>query len=159
MHIAGQPVTSAEPRPVQLPYDGSEVGTIYQASKEQVDAAVAAALAAAPIMREMTLDERSTILRKAHQRLPQRTNHLHLLLRRLPLRIQEPASPKLRTHPLQPRPRIPSATSNLAEIGLDANALLSVRIHLVQLEWLHLMLLHQFQRPVATSCLQRVLVE
>jgi acyl-CoA reductase-like NAD-dependent aldehyde dehydrogenase len=43
MHIAGQPVTSADPRPVQLHYDGSEVGTIYQATKEQVDAAVAAA--------------------------------------------------------------------------------------------------------------------
>src|SRR5258708_36465802 len=69
MHIAGQPVTSAEPRPVQLPYDGSEVGTIYEATKEQVDAAVAAAVAAAPVMRELTLDERSVILRKAHQRL------------------------------------------------------------------------------------------
>ena len=69
MHIGGQPVKSAEPRPVQLPYDGSEVGTIYQATKEQVDAAVAAAVAAAPIMREMTLDERSTILRKAYQAL------------------------------------------------------------------------------------------
>ena len=69
MHIGGKPVTSAEPRPVRLPYDGSEVGTIYQATKEQVDAAIAAAAAAAPIMREMTLDQRSTILRKAHQAL------------------------------------------------------------------------------------------
>ncbi len=69
MFIGGKAVTSAEPRPVQLPYDGSEVGTIYQATKEQVDAAIAAAVAAAPIMREMTLDERSTILRKAYQKL------------------------------------------------------------------------------------------
>ena len=69
MHIAGQPVKSAEPRPVQLPYDGSEVGTIYQATKEQVDAAISAAVAAGPIMREMTLDERSNILRKAYQKL------------------------------------------------------------------------------------------
>jgi acyl-CoA reductase-like NAD-dependent aldehyde dehydrogenase len=76
MHIAGQPVKSDEPRPVQLPYDGSEVGTIYQATKEQVDAAVAAAVAAAPIMREMTLDERSTILRKAHQRLLDRRDEM-----------------------------------------------------------------------------------
>src|SRR6202165_4573443 len=76
MHIAGQPVTSADPRPVQLPYDGSEVGTIYQATKEQVDAAVAAAVAAAPIMREMTLDERSTILRKAYQRLLDRRDEM-----------------------------------------------------------------------------------
>src|SRR5438128_3717432 len=69
MHIGGKPVTSAEPRPVRLPYDGSEVGTIYQATKEQVDAAIEAAAAAAPIMREMTLDERSTILRRAYQKL------------------------------------------------------------------------------------------
>src|SRR6266700_5027746 len=69
MFIGGKPVTSAEPRPVQLPYDGSSVGTIYQATKEQVDAAISAAVAAAPIMREMTLDERSNILRKAYQKL------------------------------------------------------------------------------------------
>src|SRR5436190_12871057 len=69
MYIGGKAVTSDTPRPVQLPYDGSSVGTIYQATKEQVDAAIAAAVAAAPIMREMTADERSTILRKAHQAL------------------------------------------------------------------------------------------
>src|SRR5712691_11604108 len=69
MHIGGKPVTSAERRPVRLPYDGSEVGAIYQATSEQVDAAIAAAAAAAPIMREMTADERSTILRKAYQAL------------------------------------------------------------------------------------------
>ena len=53
MHIGGKPVTSAERRPVRLPYDGSEVGAIYEASSEQVDAAIAAAAAAAPIMREI----------------------------------------------------------------------------------------------------------
>ena len=55
------------PEPVELPYDGSVVGTIFQATKEQVDAAIAAAVAA-PVMREMTLDERSTILRRAYQK-------------------------------------------------------------------------------------------
>ncbi len=80
MHIAGQPVKSAEPRPVQLPYDGSEVGTIYQATKEQVDAAISAAVAAAPIMREMTLDERSTILRKAYQKLLGRRDEMALAI-------------------------------------------------------------------------------
>lgn len=69
MYIGGQPVKTAEAKPVELPYDGSVVGTIFQASKEQVDAAISAALAAAPVMREMTLDERSTILRRAHQKL------------------------------------------------------------------------------------------
>ena len=69
MHIGGEQVRTANPQPVRLPYDGSEVGTIYQAAEEQVEAAVAAALAAAPLMREMTRDERSTILRKAWQAL------------------------------------------------------------------------------------------
>ena len=76
MYIAGQPVRSADPRPVQLPYDGSEVGTIYQATKEQVEAAVAAAVAAAPLMREMTLDERANILRKAYYRLLERRDEM-----------------------------------------------------------------------------------
>src|SRR6266436_8578812 len=78
MYIGGKPVTSPEPRPVQLPYDGSEVGTIYQANREQVEAAVAAAHAAVPIMREMTLDERSTILRKAHQKLLEQRDEMAL---------------------------------------------------------------------------------
>jgi acyl-CoA reductase-like NAD-dependent aldehyde dehydrogenase len=69
MFIGGQPVTTGAPRKVELPYDGSPVGTIYLAAKEHVDAAVSAASAAAPLMREMSLDERSTILRKAYQRL------------------------------------------------------------------------------------------
>jgi acyl-CoA reductase-like NAD-dependent aldehyde dehydrogenase len=69
MYIGGHEVKTVESRPVRLPYDGSDVGTIYEATKEQVDAAVTAAAAAAPRMRELTLDERSTILRKAHQKL------------------------------------------------------------------------------------------
>lgn len=36
VYIAGRPVKTAEPRPVELPYDGSVVGTIYQAGKKQV---------------------------------------------------------------------------------------------------------------------------
>src|SRR6478736_3868817 len=69
MQIGGNAVKTGESRPVELPYDGSVVGTIFQATKEQVDAAVGAAAAAAPVMREMTLDERSTILRRACDKL------------------------------------------------------------------------------------------
>src|SRR6266849_6382692 len=69
MHIGGRDVTTAESRPVRLPYDGSSVGSVFEATSAQVDAAIAAAVTAAPLMREMTLDERSTILRKAHQKL------------------------------------------------------------------------------------------
>lgn len=69
MHIGGHDVTTAESRPVRLPYDGSSVGSVFEATSAQVDAAIAAAVTAAPLMREMTLDERSTILRRAHQKL------------------------------------------------------------------------------------------
>lgn len=69
MRIGGEAVRSSSPHEVQLPYDGSAVGTIFEAQSEQVDAAIASAKSAAALMREMTLDERSTILRKAFQML------------------------------------------------------------------------------------------
>ena len=78
MQIGGAAVTTGEPRPVELPYDGSVVGTIFQATKEQVDAAIAAATAAAPLMREMTLDERSTILRRACEKLLEQRDDMAL---------------------------------------------------------------------------------
>lgn len=69
MRIGGRPVAAGDARTVELPFDGAAVGTVYQATNEQVDAAIEAAIAAGPSMREMTLDERSTILRKAYQKL------------------------------------------------------------------------------------------
>jgi acyl-CoA reductase-like NAD-dependent aldehyde dehydrogenase len=78
MYIGGEAITTSEPRPVELPYDGSVVGTIFQAAKEQVDAAIAAAAAAAPVIREMTLDERSTILRRAYEKLLERREDMAL---------------------------------------------------------------------------------
>ncbi|MBK9166017.1 MAG: aldehyde dehydrogenase family protein [Bryobacterales bacterium] len=76
MHIGGTRVTTSQPRPVELPYDGSEVAIVYQASTEHIDAAIAAAVAAAPVMGELTLDERSVILRKAHQKLLERREEM-----------------------------------------------------------------------------------
>ncbi len=76
MHIGGRRATSASPQDVELPYDGSVVGTIYRAALEHVDQAVGAAAAAAPLMRELTLDERSSILRKAHQLLLDRRDEM-----------------------------------------------------------------------------------
>ncbi|MFN7938498.1 MAG: aldehyde dehydrogenase family protein [Bryobacteraceae bacterium] len=72
MRIAGEPVRSAHPQDVQLPFDGSTVGTIFQAESAQVEAAVAAAKAAGPVMREMALHDRATVLRKAYQMLMDR---------------------------------------------------------------------------------------
>jgi acyl-CoA reductase-like NAD-dependent aldehyde dehydrogenase len=78
MYIGGEAITTSEPRPVELPYDGSVVGTIFQATKDQVDAAIAAAASAAGVMREMTLDERSTILRRAYEKLLERREDMAL---------------------------------------------------------------------------------
>jgi len=72
MRIGGVPVKSSHPQNVQLPFDGSTVGTIYQAEAPQVEAAIAAAKTAASTMREMTLHDRATILRKAYQLLMDR---------------------------------------------------------------------------------------
>ncbi|MBL8179555.1 MAG: aldehyde dehydrogenase family protein [Bryobacterales bacterium] len=74
MRIAGEPVKSSHPQDVQLPFDGTTVGIIYQAESAQVEAAVAAAKEAAPVMREMTLHDRAGVLRKAYQRLMDRAS-------------------------------------------------------------------------------------
>lgn len=76
MHIGGGDVKTDTPLRVELPYDGSEVGTVYRASREQVDAAVQAALAAGPVMREMTREERSLILRRVHEAMLERRDAL-----------------------------------------------------------------------------------
>jgi acyl-CoA reductase-like NAD-dependent aldehyde dehydrogenase len=76
MRIGGADVTTPNPRTVELPYDGSPVGTIFEAAREQVEAAVEAAAAAAPVMRELTLDERAAILRKAYAKVLERREDL-----------------------------------------------------------------------------------
>ncbi len=76
MRIGGALVRTDSPRQVELPYDGAPVATVYEAAQEQVEAAVEAAAAAAPIMRELTLAERADILRKAHQKVLERQEEL-----------------------------------------------------------------------------------
>jgi len=69
MWIGGSPVRSASRQVVELPFDGSTVGEVFRGSKEHVDAAVQAASTAFPIMREMSREDRSAILRDAHRKL------------------------------------------------------------------------------------------
>lgn len=69
MHIGGALVKTSGARPVRLPFDGSEVATVFEAGEREVNAAVEAAFQAARKMRELTRDERSVILRNAWQRL------------------------------------------------------------------------------------------
>ncbi len=80
MHIGGRRVVTDRPLKVELPYDGSEVATVYEAGKEQVEAAVAAAWDAAPVMRDLTLAERAAILRKVHDKALERMDSLALAL-------------------------------------------------------------------------------
>ncbi len=80
MRIGGKAVTTARPRTVELPYDGTEVATVYVAGKEEVDAAVAAAHTASAVMRETTLADRSAILRKVHQKVLDRADSLAMAL-------------------------------------------------------------------------------
>ncbi len=69
MQIGGRAVKTDRPHTVELPFDGTPVATVFDASTEHVEQAVEAAVAAAPTMRELTLDQRSSILRKAYYRL------------------------------------------------------------------------------------------
>lgn len=72
MHIGGQAVVTGSPQTVELPYDGTPVATVFKGGQEQVNAAVDAARKAAPVMREMTREQRSAILRCAHSLLLER---------------------------------------------------------------------------------------
>ena len=76
MQIAGAPVRTPSPQTVNLPYDGSAVGTVYRGTTREVETAVAAAAAAVPLMREMTREERSAILRRVHQVMLERRDPL-----------------------------------------------------------------------------------
>lgn len=78
MWIGGRRVSTAERQAVRLPYDGSTVGEVFLAGREQVESAVAAARQAAPLLREMTPAERADILHKAYHRLLERREELAL---------------------------------------------------------------------------------
>jgi acyl-CoA reductase-like NAD-dependent aldehyde dehydrogenase len=80
LFINGEQVAGASEQVIALPYDGSEVAHVQQAAKEQVDQAVAAARAAAAVMRELSLDERSTILRKAYALLLEQREEMALAI-------------------------------------------------------------------------------
>lgn len=61
---------------IELPYDGAPVATVFRGSRADVEAAVNAAAAAAPVLREMTREERSAILRRVYQSMLERRDAL-----------------------------------------------------------------------------------
>ena len=69
LFIGGRWVEGGTPSEVRNKYNGKVVGTLASARKEDVDAAIAAAQAAAVQMAEMPAHERSDILLRASQRL------------------------------------------------------------------------------------------
>jgi acyl-CoA reductase-like NAD-dependent aldehyde dehydrogenase len=76
MFIGGDRVKTAIPLRVELPYDGSQVATVYRAGKAEVDASVGAARKAFPVMRDMTREERSAVLRRVHEAILERRDAL-----------------------------------------------------------------------------------
>lgn len=76
MFIGGELVRTADPIAVRLPYDGSDVGTVFAAAPEHVQGAVGAAVQAGAVMREMTRHERAAILRRAQQKLLERRDDM-----------------------------------------------------------------------------------
>jgi hypothetical protein len=57
MYIGGGWVATPDKQTIELPYDGTSVATVYHASAREVEMAIAAASAAAPVMRETTRDD------------------------------------------------------------------------------------------------------
>lgn len=72
MIIDGRDVRSERPIEVRIPYDGAPFATVFAAGPELLEQAVAAARKAAPVMRGLTRDARSSILRSAHALLLER---------------------------------------------------------------------------------------
>ena len=70
--VAGQPWHGEDWRPVLNPWDGSTVGEVAWAGPEQLEAAIAAAVTAAPRMRKATRFQRSEWCRSIAQGLEQR---------------------------------------------------------------------------------------
>ena len=69
MWIDGRDVSTAEPLTVRIPYDGQPYATVFAASVTELSQAVEAARRAAPVMRALTRDQRSAILRLASTHL------------------------------------------------------------------------------------------
>jgi len=80
MWIGGEPVRTDTRLPVTLPYDGSEVGTVFAAGEQEVEAAVAAAAELRSLMRDLTLAERASILAKAADLLGERREEMALTI-------------------------------------------------------------------------------
>jgi glyceraldehyde-3-phosphate dehydrogenase (NADP+) len=62
MYLAGEWVESDDDLPITNPYDGSVIGTTFQASRDQLERAIVAAEAIAPRLKAMPTYERVSLL-------------------------------------------------------------------------------------------------
>ena len=76
MRIGGRDVSTQDRQTIAVPYDGEAVAVVFRAGLAEAGAAVEAAAKAAPLMRSLTRDERSAILRSAAQRLRERKEEM-----------------------------------------------------------------------------------
>ena len=82
MSIAGQQRTAPPTATIRAPWDGAEVGIHPLASAEEMDAAVAANVAAADACRRMPAYERAACLRRVAEGLERRRDEFAVLLAR-----------------------------------------------------------------------------
>jgi glyceraldehyde-3-phosphate dehydrogenase (NADP+) len=76
IYLAGEWVESRDELPVVNPYDGSLVGTTFNATREQLETAIVAAQKAFPALRAMPTYERVEILKAFGARLKERRDAL-----------------------------------------------------------------------------------
>lgn len=69
LYIGGEWVHTDQILPIELPYDGSPVGSVFLASEETLDRAIRAASQAAPGMAAMSNAERAAVLFRLHELL------------------------------------------------------------------------------------------
>lgn len=79
-YLAGRPTRTADPLDVRNPFDGSLVGRTWLAGDAEFESAVAAAQAAAPVMRKMAAFERAAVLYAASREIERRKDDIALTL-------------------------------------------------------------------------------
>jgi succinate-semialdehyde dehydrogenase/glutarate-semialdehyde dehydrogenase len=78
--INGEWRTSTVKRPVVNPYEGKKVGEVYQASRENIDEAIAGAAESFHLSRRLSSHKRSEILRTISSEVSRRKEELARLI-------------------------------------------------------------------------------
>ncbi|MDQ1248758.1 MAG: hypothetical protein QG597_3131 [Actinomycetota bacterium] len=79
-YVAGRPVTGTEQRDVHSPYDGTLIGTYAVPGEADIEAAIAAAVAALPTTRTLSAATRAAALDHVSARLAERAEEIATLI-------------------------------------------------------------------------------